>query len=146
MRYLNLIILSGFLFLNNGWETDFEKAKQTARSEHKNILLNFSGSDWCIPCINLRKDVFESNIFEKFAEDHLILVNADFPRLKKHKLSSEQQSKNDQLADLYNKEGIFPLTILLSPEGRVLKKWEGLPHISASEFTDELKSLDHASN
>lgn len=146
MRYLNVVILSLFLVSLTGWETDFEKAKQTARAEHKNILLNFSGSDWCIPCINLRKDIFESNLFEKYANDHLILVNADFPRLKKHRLSAEQQVKNDHLADIYNKDGIFPLTLLLSPEGQVLKKWEGLPHISSNEFTDEIKALDHASN
>ena len=146
MRYLNVIILSLFLSSLTGWETDFEKAKQTARAEHKNILLNFSGSDWCVPCINLKKDIFENNLFEKYANDHLILVNADFPRLKKHRLSVEQQAKNDQLADIYNKDGIFPLTILLSSEGQVLKKWEGLPHISANEFTDEIKTLDHAGN
>jgi thioredoxin-related protein len=146
MRYLNVVILSLFLVSLKGWETDFEKAKQTARAEHKNILLNFSGSDWCVPCINLKKDLFENNLFEKYANDHLVLVNADFPRLKKHKLTGEQQSSNDHLADIYNKDGIFPLTLLLSPEGQVLKKWEGFPHLSANEFTDEIKSLDHDSH
>ncbi len=74
----------------------------------------------------------------------MVLVKADFPRLKKNQLTKEQQKLNDQLADKYNNEGVFPLTILLTPEGNVLKKWEGLPQISTDEFTTEIKLLENA--
>ena len=49
------------------WETDFAKAKQTAAIEHKFILLNFSGSDWCGPCIRMHKEILESDLFATFA-------------------------------------------------------------------------------
>ena len=121
-----------------------EKAQQQAKAENKNILLNFAGSDWCGPCIMLNKEIFDSEVFEQYSNDHLILVKADFPRLKKNQLSKEQQKLNDQLAEKYNKDGVFPLTLLLSPDGIVLKKWEGLPRISPEGFTDEIKLLENA--
>jgi thioredoxin-related protein len=144
MRFLLMTILSGLLFTSNTWETDFAKAKQNAQADHKLIVLNFSGSDWCGPCIRLHKEIFESNAFATYANDHLVLLNADFPRLKKNQLSKEQQEKNDQLADVYNKEGKFPLTLLLSPEGKVLKTWEGFPQISPEVFTEQVKDAVNA--
>lgn len=141
MRLLLIILFSSFLGSTIKWETDFEKAKQTALSENKFILLNFSGSDWCGPCIRLHKEIFETSVFEKYASENLVLLNADFPRLKKNQLSKEQQKKNDLLADTYNQEGSFPLTLLLNAEGKILKKWDGLPKGSPEEFTKQVKLL-----
>lgn len=140
MQTLLVAIFSSIL-LTTGWETDFSKAQQSAKSEHKLILLNFSGSDWCGPCIRMHKEIFEATNFTEYAEKSLVLVNADFPRLKKHELSREQQAKNDQLADKYNKDGIFPLTVLLNSDGKVLKEWQGLPPISSEEFTSQVKAV-----
>jgi thioredoxin-related protein len=145
MRILWITLLSGFLISSTTWETDFEKAKQLAQSEHKLILLNFSGSDWCGPCIRMHDEIFESNIFSKYANINLVLVNADFPRLKKHELSKDQQKKNDELADLYNKDGIFPMTLLLTPEGKILKIWEGFTMASPDTFTNQVKTIADAS-
>jgi thioredoxin-related protein len=136
------IALLGFVGLGSGdWQNDFEKAKQTAQTEHKYILLNFSGSDWCGPCIRMRKEILDADVFDQYAKSHLVLVNADFPRLKKHALPTDMQKKNDQLADQYNKQGVFPLTILLNSEGKVLKSWEGLPPVSADDFTKQVQSV-----
>ena len=96
MQVLLFILFNSFLFSNGTWETDFSKAQQSAKTEHKLILVNFSGSDWCGPCIRMHKDIFESNSFTQYAGEHLVLVNADFPRLKKHELSKDQQKKNDR--------------------------------------------------
>ena len=144
MRLLLATLLSSFIISTITWGTDIEKAKQSAREEHKLILLNFSGSDWCGPCIRLHKEIFQSDGFEKYASDHLVLVNADFPRLKKNQLSKEQQKKNDQLADIYNREGAFPLTLLLNADGKILRKWDGFPKISPVEFTNQLIAADDA--
>jgi len=139
-----LISIFSSLLLTTGWGTDFNKAKQSAKSEHKLILLNFSGSDWCGPCIRMHKEIFEGTTFMEYAEKNLVLVNADFPRLKKHELSKEQQAKNDELADKYNKDGIFPLTVLLNSDGKVVKEWKGFPPISSEEFTSQVKELVNA--
>jgi hypothetical protein len=92
----------------------------------------------------MEKEIFESDQFKGYSSDHLVLLNADFPRLSKHQLPDEQQKKNDALADAYNKKGIFPLTILLTPDGKVLKQWEGLPKASPEEFTSQLKEFENA--
>ena len=146
MKNLFFIAAAIVLCSFTDWHNNLEEAKQAAALQHKYILLNFSGSDWCIPCIKLHKEIFESNAFEAFAGEHLELVNADFPRLKKNQLSKEQQKKNEQLADQYNPQGNFPYTLLLTEEGKVIKSWEGFPNVSPEEFTGQLKTLLHVSN
>lgn len=122
------------------WENDFEIASRKAKLENKLMLLNFSGSDWCGPCIRLRKLVFESRVFISYADSNLVLINADFPRLKKNKLSREQQKKNDQIADKYNPKGIFPYTALLDADGKIIRIWEGNPDLSPEQFTSQIKA------
>lgn len=140
---LSLLLFTSFNINSPEWKTDFDKAKTEAAGSGKLILLNFSGSDWCIPCIRLHKEFFQTEAFEKYAEDHLILLNADFPRLKKNQLSREQIKKNEKLADKYNAGGAFPLTLLLNADGKVLKQWNGFPKESAEEFTSEINALIH---
>jgi len=131
-----------FLFLLTGqWHVNMDEAKQLARQEHRHILLNFSGSDWCGPCIMLRKEVFDAPSFVSFADSTLVLVNADFPRLRKNQLSKEQQQSNDRLADQYNSQGKFPLTLLLSTDGKILKQWEGNPGLKPAEFAGQIKTI-----
>ena len=109
--------------------------------ENKFILLNFSGSDWCIPCMRLRKEVLDDDVFSKYAAHHLILVNADFPRKKSNQPSKEQQKINDNLADTYNSQGSFPLTILLDSNGNKLKIWDGFYKNGAVGFVNEIKAI-----
>ena len=144
MRIFPALFAGFFLFFGNGWQADFENAKKQAEKENKLILLNFSGSDWCIPCIRLTKEIFESTTFKEFADSKLVLMNADFPRLKINKLSKDQQKKNDKLADKYNSQGIFPVTLLLDAKGNVIKSWEGFPNLSAEQFTGLLKGFVNA--
>ncbi|MEY4278746.1 MAG: hypothetical protein RL377_750 [Bacteroidota bacterium] len=139
-------ILAGLLFLlttaftlpNSDWGHNYKEALQAAKKEHKLILINFSGSDWCGPCIRLHKEVFVMEDFVKIANEHLILINADFPRYKKNQLSAAQQKLNDELADKYNSKGLFPYTVLVDENGNLLKDWEGFP-ASPSEFIEDIQ-------
>jgi thiol-disulfide isomerase/thioredoxin len=140
MRTLGSLLLFVLLSSFTNWETNFDKAKQTAKTEHKYILLNFSGSDWCGPCIKLHNDYFGTETFQLFADKKLVLVNADFPRQKKNQLAKELQKQNDHLADVYNANGAFPLTVLINPDGKAVKAWEGVPKISVEEFIEEIKN------
>ena len=128
------------------WLTDFNQAKTEAGESGKVILLNFSGSDWCGPCINLKKKIFDSEEFSNYATGHLLLVNADFPRLKKNQLSAEQTKQNEALAEKYNHEGSFPYTVLLNADGSVLKKWSGFPDETPEMFVQEIKSVTNVTN
>ena len=122
------------------WHTNMQEAKTLAEKEHRHILLNFSGSDWCGPCILLRKEILDAPDFSTLADSTLVLVNADFPRMKKNQLPKEQQALNDQLADQYNAKGQFPLTLLLTADGKVLQQWEGNPGIKPAEFAELVKA------
>jgi len=141
MRTTLLFCTLLFCMSFTSWHKSLDEAKSLAQKEHKHILLNFSGSDWCGPCIRLHKEIFDSEQFRQFAETNLVLVNADFPRLKKNQLPATQQKINDAIADQYNSKGSFPFTVLLNENGKVVKQWEGLPKITADQFVEELRSV-----
>jgi len=121
------------------WKLNFSEAKSEAQTAHKMILLNFSGSDWCGPCIKLKHEVFESPEFEQFASESLVLVRADFPRQKKNQLPKDQVAQNEILADKYNKKGIFPLTVLIDNTGKIIKEWEGY-QVSPAAFLADVRN------
>jgi thioredoxin-related protein len=141
---MNKLLLITICFIATSftkWEQDFPTAVQTAKEKHHLILVNFSGSDWCGPCMRMRNEIFENETFSKMADTYLVLINADFPRNKKNQLSKQLVKQNDMLADKYNPNGSFPYTVLISAEGRVIKAWDGLPKENAEQFTTEVKAL-----
>lgn len=137
------LIFSLLLFANTPanpvWLHNFDSAKVQARAEGKYILLNFSGSDWCIPCMKMEQDIFSSQAFLDYAKDNLVLVNADFPRKSKNQLSKQQQKMNNSMADKYNAEGSFPLTLLLDNSGNKIKVWDGYYKDGPGSFVNEIK-------
>jgi len=126
------------------WMGDFSQAKTEAAQKHRLILINFSGSDWCGPCIRLRKEILESDAFVNYASDHLVLVRADFPRQKKNQLSKEQVKLNEALADKYNADGKFPYTLLVDENGKILKDWDGFPNETPEQFITQINSFEHS--
>jgi uncharacterized protein YyaL (SSP411 family) len=123
------------------WQHNMDEAKALAQKEHRHILLNFSGSDWCGACIQMHKEIFDKEAFQQMADSSLILVNADFPRMSKNKLPAQQQRLNDAMADKYNSQGKFPFTILLTADGKVLKTWEWFPGMKPDVFTREVQTI-----
>lgn len=145
MKAILLSLLVYLLATPPTWQLNFDQAKTEAAQSHKFILLNFSGSDWCGPCIKLKKTVFESEEFSAFADERLILVRADFPRLSKNQLDAQQTARNEALAETYNKQGKFPFTVLLDANGKVLKEWEGYPQsLTVSSFVASIQSMTSA--
>jgi thioredoxin-related protein len=142
---VKLFLFAAFFFTTaitpSTWLNNLNKAEQIAKTEHKLILLNFSGSDWCIPCMKLRADIFYSDVFTQYANNNLVLVNADFPRKNKHQLSKEQQQENDELAAKYNPDGKFPFTILLDSNGNKLKVWDGYYSQGPTNFVNEITAV-----
>lgn len=138
MKCIALLLL---ILIPFQWETDFENAKKIAKEKNELILLNFSGSDWCGPCIMLRKDYLESDTFQDMAKGNLVMVNADFPRKKKNQQSADVVKRNEALAEKYNKEGLFPYTLLLNADGKVLKTWTGKPEVPVEKWAKEIKAI-----
>jgi thioredoxin-related protein len=136
--FLFALFLTVLLPTHEGWGTDFEFAKTEATKSQKYILINFSGSDWCNPCKQMKKQVFDDSTFIKYAADKLVLVNADFPRSQKNQLDATTQKQNEQLAETYHVE-LLPMTILVNANGEEITRWEGKFSGNASKF---VKSID----
>ncbi len=137
----SLTILAMLLSLQSQeWNLDFSTALEKAKSEDKNLLLVFQGSDWCIPCMKLEKNVWSSAEFIDFASKNLILVKADFPKRKNNKLSKEQEEKNELLFEKYNAPGSFPYVVIFDQRGEIIAT-TGYKDISAKEYVVHLQSL-----
>ncbi len=122
------------------WQTDFETAKELSSEENRPIILVFQGSDWCAPCIKLDREIWSTDEFKAYAKDHFVMLQADFPRKKKNALPDEQQQKNNQLAEKYNKQGYFPFVVVLDKEGKVLGE-AGYEKTSPEAYIEKLESL-----
>jgi protein disulfide-isomerase len=106
------------------WETDYAKALALAKSQNKRVLLDFTGSDWCGPCIELRKRVFSRPDFSAYADKNLVLVEIDYPQRKKQ--SDELKKQNEKLSKQYGiDEKGFPTIMLLDPSGKVIREFTG---------------------
>ncbi len=118
---VGLLIFVGVLTTNaQEWLTDFNEAQKVALENSKPIVLVFSGSDWCAPCIKLEKQVLDTKEFQEYANENYVLVKADFPRRRKNQLSEALQAQNNKLAETYNKSGGFPLVVVLDETGKKL--------------------------
>lgn len=105
------------------WQTDYNKVLKTAKKQKKNVLVYFTGSDWCPPCKMLKKDLFETEAFNELSSDYVLLY-VDIPR-NKDLLSPEVYTQNKSLLSKYNKKGVFPLLVVLSDNGVLLDDYSG---------------------
>jgi thiol-disulfide isomerase/thioredoxin len=105
-----------------GWLADLGAAQAEAKATNRPILAVFSGSDWCKPCIMYEQEVFAKPEFAAYAKDKLVLAHFDFPRQKRNQPTAAQLKLNEAAAAQLNREGDFPLAVVLSPEGKVLAK------------------------
>jgi thioredoxin-related protein len=133
------ILLSNYAFSQN-WQANFNEAKTLAQQENKNMILVFSGSDWCAPCIKLKQSILESEVFKNESDKNWILYNADFPKKKANKLSDQLSEENGALAEKYNQKGTFPLLLLLNTDGNVLGSL-GFENISPDDYVKKIHNL-----
>jgi thioredoxin-related protein len=140
-RIIILLLFISSLSYSQNWRTNFDEAKQEASKQNKNILLVFAGSDWCGPCIKLDNVVWKSEAFKLESEKSWIIYKADFPKKKANQLSAELTESNNKLAEKYNRNGSFPLVVLLDKNGKVIGM-TGFKNIPANEYIDLIHSLE----
>ncbi|HTJ79553.1 MAG TPA: thioredoxin family protein [Rariglobus sp.] len=99
---------------DDAWLTDYAAAARKASVEHKPMLLDFTGSDWCGWCMKLDREVFSRPEFVSYAKTNLILVKVDFPRDKPQ--SAAEKHQNEKLAAKYKIEG-YPTIVVLNEHG-----------------------------
>ncbi len=120
-----------------GWTDDFAGAKTTAAADGKDLLLDFTGSDWCGWCIKLNEEVFSQDAFKAYAKENFVLVELDFPNKKK--LSDEVKAQNAQLQTAYNIQG-YPTIYLTDAKGLPYAK-TGYQRGGAEAYVEHLKEL-----
>ncbi|HEY1793007.1 MAG TPA: thioredoxin family protein [Opitutaceae bacterium] len=99
------------------WTENYPSALAQAKKEHKLLLLDFTGSDWCIWCKRTDKEVFDTAKFKEYADKNLILVKVDFP--EERKMPESVKAQNEGLKDKYDIQG-FPTLIVLNPHEKVV--------------------------
>jgi protein disulfide-isomerase len=100
----------------------WDEIVKQAESSSKPILLEFTGSDWCPPCMMMNKEVFSTEEFKKFAEADIVFVKLDFPRKKE--LPAAEQERNADLAEKFGIEA-FPTMIVFDSKGKELARKVG---------------------
>lgn len=133
------VLLDGeFARAESTWLNDYKKAQEEAKTSHKLLLLNFTGSDWCGWCIKFDKEVLSQSPFKDYARSNLVLVELDFPRAKSQ--SPEVRKQNRDLAQQYEVVG-FPTIVVLNSDGQKLWEYDGYFPGGAEAFVAELQKL-----
>lgn len=105
---------------NSGWLINYEDVYNQSIEQNKPIMANFTGSDWCGWCKKLKKAVFDTETFKKWAEQNVILFELDYPRRTPQDSDIKQQNANLQRTFGQLVRG-FP-TVLIFDIERVLKE------------------------
>ena len=115
-----------------------DEAFQQAALQNRPVLMVFSGSDWCLPCIRVKRQVLSTEVFESFAEENLVVLTVDFPQ--RTSLSEEQEEHNEKLAEEYNPKGEFPHILLIHHDRTVLAQltWSNQ---TVQEFISQIESV-----
>ena len=121
-----------------GWLVDFEKAKAQAAKEGKSILMEFTGSDWCPPCIQLEKNVLSQEAFKTGAPKNFILLKLDSPR-DKSKQTPEEIEQYKVLSKKYAVQGV-PTIFLTDAKGKPYWQTVGYSGDPADKYVANLNA------
>ena len=122
--------------------TSVEAALPQAQKEGRDIMLEFTGKEWCPPCIHLRTKILETAEFEKAVGDKYVLVEVIFPRLPSAvaAIPEEQRNANEKLLAHHRIETGLPTVLLLDAQGYPYAQVAGARRTTA----DYLKALEEA--
>lgn len=112
------------------WTADFAAAKAQARKEGKDILIFFTGSDWCAPCNQQKQEVYATEPFKAAAAKRFVLVECDLP--EKAKLPEATEKQNRAMAKEYQ-AGAVPVTILADADGNAYARIDGYTRLGSPE-------------
>lgn len=121
------------------WIADFDKAVQVAKQSNRDLLVDFTGSDWCGWCKRLDAEVFKHDEFLKAAEKSFVLVSLDFPRAEEIKAKVPNPQRNEELQEKYAVQG-FPTILLMTVDGDVYGRTGYRPG-GPSEYVKHLDEL-----
>ncbi len=120
------------------WLTGLTRAQEQARNEKKLVLILFTGSDWCPPCMQLDRKVLTTREFKDYAITNLVLVLVDFPDKKRQ--DDALKKANAALSKAYNVDG-FPTIVVLNHDGKEIARQTGYGAVGPEAFIAGLENL-----
>jgi len=119
-----------------------ETALPMAREQGRDILLEFTGKEWCPPCIHLRTKILETAEFDKAVGDKYVLVEVVFPRLPQAvaAMPESQRNANEKLLAWHHIQTGLPTVLLLDAAGRPYAQVAGARPTTA----EYVKALEEA--
>lgn len=129
-----LVALSGVSLAGSGWLTDIDTALAKAKTEKKPVMVEFTGSDWCPPCIMMHKKVFSKKSFTDAASKKFVLVKIDIPNKDK-----ELKKKNSKVLKKYSVRGV-PTVLLFDDAGKEFSRFSASQFPSVEAFLGQLDS------
>lgn len=96
------------------WRTDFVAAQAEAAASKRRLLVLFTGSDWCPPCMRFEADVAHAPDFLNLATTSFVLVKLDYPRSAPQ--SPALRARNEALREKYQVES-YPSLLVISADG-----------------------------
>ncbi|MEX2380874.1 MAG: thioredoxin family protein [Opitutales bacterium] len=119
---------------SSAWLTDYDQALAKAAEEGRVVLINFTGAEWCGPCIMLKRDVFETAEFKQYAENNLVLLELDYNQ-DGTPVVAEYTEQNTNLL-MQHQPGGFPTLIVADASGEELDRHIGYMPGGPSNFID----------
>ena len=100
---------------DSGWLDNAELALKIARETDKDLLMLFTGSDWCPPCKKLEQEIVGQPAFLEEATKRFVLLVFDFPEQKE--LLPRIKQQNQQWAERFGVNG-YPTLFLVDQQER----------------------------
>jgi protein disulfide-isomerase len=118
------------------WTESYVAARAQAQADKKLILADFTGSDWCHYCVQLRREVLNKPDFKKWAASHFVLLEVDYPRMKRQ--ADDVKAQNEHLKNQFNVDG-YPTVVVMNSDGKEVGRIVG--YDGAKEWSDELQKV-----
>jgi thiol-disulfide isomerase/thioredoxin len=96
------------------WLTDFSAAQKLASEHKRRLLVLFTGSDWCPPCMQFEANVAHAPEFLGLANTAFVLVKLDFPRNTPQ--DAAVRERNEELRHRYGVNA-YPSLLVISADG-----------------------------
>ncbi len=122
------------------WFSNYDEAMIYAKQSKLPVLMIFAGTDWCEPCIALKKYVLNSDRFQEYYPSRFSILYLEFPVKEKNKLHDSIKTHNEELAKKFNPSGLFPNLVFIDASGNLLATFS-YNYLTTSRFIKECEQI-----
>jgi len=120
------ILLESAVQAGDAWYQEFEEGQIVARRQQKDLLVDFGGSDWCLPCRQLKERILSRPEFVRRATETFVLIDVDLPH--RRSIDADRRERYQRLQERFKIKS-FPSVILATDDGRPYARTTYLPEV-----------------